>query len=583
MSEQIPEDPETLEEITTLKNVNVALEAEINESEKSYIKKMIDSDVHLDLTLQAIVELENEVERADVITYLAKKKGIGRKPIKEELKKYTEAEDIKTVLGSHITANFTGLVDLVIDRDNNVVFLIKDGDALRIEKIWEMNNIKWIPPNKKHLPFMLPRAENVLDYYRCSDDELFQDILQYLKRFSYLSDKHFLIVVCTVFLTYIQDHPDIHYLAMILFYAIPERGKSRTGKAITHIAFRGVHVVDIRETNLFRFSQDLKATIFFDLMDLWKKAEKNGAEDILLLRYEKGAKATRVIYPEKGAFQDMVHYDISGPTFIATNEAVHRILDSRCIPITMPNKPGDYENPTPEKGVEFKERLTAWRAKMLDKPLPMIEKIEGLSGRLWDISRPLLQICKIVYPQAIKELQSALLEISRQRIEDKKDSIEGQIINILYDLSPEGIYEWTIQTSDLLDKLNLTRPEGHKLTPQYIGKRLKAMGLSTKKVRGYSEIRFILQEFNILLSQYGNEIISTPTPEKTLPNSTILPQQAKSREKQVESQVESAGLSTQLSTHETRINTGQGSLVESGREFPEGEENIISDMREVVI
>ena len=575
--------PDLADEINELKQKNETLENQIYESDKNYIKRMVDNNTHLDLVLRAIAEIESEIEKEEVIIYLAERRKIGRKPIKEELKKYTEAEDIKTVLGSHITANFTGLVDLVIDRDNNVVFLIKDGDALRIEKIWEMNNIKWIPPNKKHLPFMLPRAENVLDYYRCSDDELFQDILQYLKRFSYLSDKHFLIVVCTVFLTYIQDHPDIHYLAMILFYAIPERGKSRTGKAITHIAFRGVHVVDIREANLFRFSQDLKATIFFDLMNLWKKAEKNGAEDILLLRYEKGAKAARVLHPDKGPFEDMKHFDVSGPTFIATNEAVHRILDSRCIPITMPNKPGDYENPTPEKGIELKERLTAWRGKILDKSLPMVEKIEGLNGRLWDISKPLLQICKLVYPQRLEDLKDTLLEIAGQRTEDKKDSIEGQIISILYDLSPEGIFQWNIQTSDVLDKLNLSRPETHKLTPQYIGKRLKAMGLSTRKVHGYSEIILSLQDFNILLTQYGYEIISTPTPEKTLPNSTILPQQAKSREKQVESQVESAGLSTQLSTHETRINTGQGSLVESGREFPEGEENIISDMREVVI
>ncbi|HBO85218.1 MAG TPA: hypothetical protein DD641_09715, partial [Deltaproteobacteria bacterium] len=253
--------PDLADEINELKQKNETLENQIYESDKNYIKRMVDNNTHLDLVLRAIAEIESEIEKEEVIIYLAERRKIGRKPIKEELKKYTEAEDIKTVLGSHITANFTGLVDLVIDRDNNVVFLIKDRDALRIEKAWEIDNIKWIPPNKKHLPFMLPRAENVFDYYRCSDDELFQDILQYLKRFSCLSDKHFLIVVCTVFLTYIQDHPDIHYLAMILFYAIPERGKSRTGKAITHIAFRGVHVVDIREANLFRFSQDLKATI----------------------------------------------------------------------------------------------------------------------------------------------------------------------------------------------------------------------------------------------------------------------------------------------------------------------------------
>jgi hypothetical protein len=72
-----------------------------------------------------------------------------------------------------------------------------------------------------------------------------------------------------------------------------------------------------------------------------------------------------VLYPEKGAFKDMVYYSIYGPTIIATNEAVHKILDTRCIPIIMPNKPGDYENPIPEKAQELKERLTAWRARII--------------------------------------------------------------------------------------------------------------------------------------------------------------------------------------------------------------------------
>ena len=198
-------------------------------------------------------------------------------------------------------------------------------------------------------------------------------------------------MACNVFLSYLQDHSDIHYLPMILFYAVPERGKSRTGKAITYISYRGVHVVDLREANLFRFSQNLKATLFCDVMDLWKKAEKGDGVDILLSRNEKGARATRVVYPDRGAFKDTVFYNIYGATLIATNEAVHKILDSRCISINMPNKPANYENPTPEKAQELKERMTAWRARVMNKSLPEINTIEGLSGRLWDFARPLLQ------------------------------------------------------------------------------------------------------------------------------------------------------------------------------------------------
>ena len=116
----------------------------------------------------------------------------------------------------------------------------------------------------------------------------------------------------------------------------------------------------------------------------------------------------------------------------------------------------------------------------MNKPLPEIEAIQGLNGRLWDISKSSLQVCKMVYPQGFEDLKDSLLEVAGQRIEDMKGSIEGQIITILDKLSPEGLPEWTIKTSDLLDRLNETRPERHQLSPQYLGKKLKAMGIPTK-------------------------------------------------------------------------------------------------------
>ena len=105
-----------------------------------------------------------------------------------------------------------------------------------------------------------------------------------------------------VFLTYLHDHPQIDYCPYLLFYAVPERGKSRTGKSVAYVAFRGIHLIELREANIFRYSQHLHGTLFFDLMDVSKKAERSGCDDILLLRAEKGAKCCRVIHPELGAF-----------------------------------------------------------------------------------------------------------------------------------------------------------------------------------------------------------------------------------------------------------------------------------------
>jgi len=285
----------------------------------------------------------------------------------------------------------------------------------------------------------------------------------------------------------------------------------------------------MREANLFRYSQDFHATLFIDMMDLWKKAERNQSEDVLLLRFERGAVVGRVLYPERGAFKDMVYFDVYGPTLMATNEPVHHILDTRCLPISMPNKPENYENPTPEKLLEIKERLTAWRARVMGQPLPEVDVIPGINGRLWDISRPLFQVCKMVCPSCEVELRKAILEIAGQRVEEKQDSLEGQIIGILKDLSPDGLLaEWNAPLDDVVTKINEKRPESHKLSSRYLGQKIKSVGLKKHRENTGWIIDITRPAFDMLLSQFGFNNIPFPTPPDTFTTFTTDTKEAKS-------------------------------------------------------
>lgn len=494
---------------THVKKVSdISLTERINEAKEGDIPDL----------LKAIAETETESQRAYYIQKLSERFQIPKKAILRDLSSSSKRTELIPL------AYFRGLVDLCTVGPE-VAFLVKGIDELRIETFHEEEGKLYVPPDRESLPFTLPDEEEVFQYFsNDKDDSLFEAIQSYLNRFAYLLDKDNLIITASVFLTYLQDHPGVNYLPIILFYAVPERGKSRTGKAVSYIAFRGVHLVDLRESNLFRFSQNLKATLFFDIMDLWQKAERNQCEDILLLRFEKGAKVARVLYPERGPLKDTIFFDVFGPTFIASNEAVHKILDSRCIPIEMPYRPGLYEDPTPEKGRELKNRLTAWRARIMGRDLPAIQPIEGLQGRLWDISKPLLQVCKLVYPQGYQNMVEALASVANVRAEDRKGSSEGAIIRAISELSPNNneVLEWTIKTSEILSELNADRPEGHKITPQFLGRKLRALGVPTRHVHGYSEVRLDVETLNALLHQYGYEKIAPHTVEKTLPNSTSL-------------------------------------------------------------
>jgi hypothetical protein len=527
-----------------------------------------------------------ETEKEVYLERLSKKMKIPKRAIKDDLKR--NARKTGDIRASSITAYFPELVDLCTGERGEIAFVVKNRDSLDVTTCHDVDGKICTPPEKQYLPFELPRAREVIKWYRKDDSRrLFEDLENHLKRFSYLPDHQWVLVTLFTFLTYIVDHHDIHYFPMLLFWASPERGKSRTGKALTHVCYRGIHLVDLREANLFRYSDHLHATLFFDMMNLWKKAEQKGSEDIILLRYEKGAKVARVLYPEKGPFKDTVHYDVYGSTIMATNEPVHNILGTRCLSLSMPNKPGDYQNPSMEDAQELKERLTAWRARMMTQGLPEVEPVPGLTGRLWDISKPLFQVCKMVCPDRLTTLKEAMLELAGQRVEEKQDTIEGQIISIVDYLSPEGVPNWTIQVQDILEEINKKRPDDHKLTSQYLGRKIKALGLKTRRVHGRTEVlmsRPILQTF---LFQYGLNEKSCDFPlEETLPNATYLQNSNDSIGYSGRELVEFDGGRQETPPGKMEESRAIGSLVENGRVSmgdEDAEKEQETDLREGII
>ncbi len=413
---------------------------------------------------------------------------------------------METFNDSALSAYFPGLVDICVNDDGELVYaIIKDGKLIFTQEYITETETFSIP-EKKHFQFTIPRAVEVARYFNQEDVSLYDDLLSYLKRFSALDDEQWSVVAHYVFLTYLHDHPGIDYCPYILFNAVPERGKSRTGKSIVYVAFRGIHLIELREPTIFRYSQNLHGTLFFDLLDISKKAERGGCEDILLLRYERGAKCSRVQYPDQGPFNDTVYYDIYGPTIISSNEQPHKILETRCLPISMPNRPGNYENPRPEFGLELKERLTAWRAKHLFTTFADMKPIEGISGRLWDITKPMFFMNSLL-PVEHQILEDSILAIAGEKDASRKESLEGRLVAVIKEITDENgldrFLEWTIKTNEIRTRFNQDRPVERHVSPQWIGKRLKSMSINSRLVHGYSEIKITSEEYAIILRQYG--------------------------------------------------------------------------------
>jgi hypothetical protein len=399
-------------------------------------------------------------------------------------------------------AFFDGLVDLV-EHEGNPVFLIKHDGILGMANQVDLEGAIYLPPPKEQIPWLLARGEEVMEAYKRAESPsvLYDDLLTYFRGVSELpGETYYDLNAAWTFHTYLMECHQ--YSPILCNYAVPERGKSRTGKGMIYVAYRGIHVESLRDPYIVRIAHNYLATIFFDCMNLWKKAEKAGSEDILLLRFERGSKVPRVLYPERGPHRDTVYYSVFGATIVATNVSVHNILDTRAVQINMPQARKRFENDvTPELALPLKERLTAFRARFLGKSLPEIAK--PARGRLGDILKPLLQIIKLVKPEREQMFMELVQEVQRGRLIDKLDSIEAQILLVLNSLRGQLVRS-ILPVKTITDTFNESKSENARFTYQRMGRKLNSLGFEKGTTGdGASAILWDEEKFMRIFSAYG--------------------------------------------------------------------------------
>lgn len=429
-------------------------------------------------------------------------------------------------------AIFAGLVEVAVDEGGKPVFLIQNDGSLEVVNVIENDGEQYDPPPAKSMKWLLPRTDEVIKHYDSDTDAtLYYDLVAYLKNISELpSESHYHLLAVWVFHTYLFEKAE--YSPIIWLYAIPERGKSRTGKGCMYIAKRGLHVESLRDAYLIRVAENLHVALFIDVIDLWKKAERTGTEDILLQRYEKGATVPRVLYPDRGPHRDTVYFDIYGPTIVATNHMVSEIFATRAIQIVMPESDRQFENDVkPEDGLELKERLTAFRARHMDKPL--LHAIKPCKGRLGDILRPLRQIVKMVVPDEEGRFLKLCNRLASERYENLADTMEGRILQTIIDLEVE-IEHGLLEAAKIGDKINENQSEKFKKSQAVITRICKSMGFRTSRPKGKTHIDIdqkLLQRLSARYLGKNTEKKDGHTPEKTAQSAPT----AKIQEKQEDS------------------------------------------------
>jgi hypothetical protein len=420
------------------------------------------------------------------------------------------AKGLKSQNDAVYTAMLSGLVDLV-EHEGAPAFLMLTEVGVGIAAEWEHDGVLYVPPPQEQIPWLLPRGQEVLKWYSLKEPPgtLYDDLLAYHRGISELpAEGHYHLLTVWDFHSYMLE--PCQYSPEICLFSVPERGKTRTGQGMIYVARRGVHVESLRDAYLVRLANDCQATIFFDAMNLWKKAEKAGSEDIILGRFERGIKVPRVLYPERGPHRDTVYYDIFGATIIATNVGVHNILDTRAIQINMPQTDRDFEEDvTPEAALLLKERLTAFRAHYLGKPLP--DSAKPASGRLGDILKPLLQVIRLVKPDREPVFMDLVRGLAKDRLIDKLESVEARILLVLDSLRGQ-VSRGILPVKIITDAFNEGKPEGAWFTYQRMGRKLNSLGFAKGTTgEGSSAILWDEEKFMRIFSSYGlGETSETP-------------------------------------------------------------------------
>ena len=399
-----------------------------------------------------------------------------------------------------MSAWFDGLVEIVLGDNGDVCFLVKEGGNLVLKDRHELSDRILIPPTPEAIIWQVPRAIEVLKYVTGdSDARLFQDLADYHRSISELpDDNHYNFLAAWDMHTYLMEK--FEYYPIIWFYATPARGKSRTAKGITYVSWRGVILTTVKEAHIIRLATHHRATLFFDIMDLWKKVERGNVDDIMLHRFERGGKVPRVLDPDKGPFKDTTWFDIYGPTIIATNKTINEILETRSIQIVMPETTRIFENDVKElDALPFRERLVAFRARWIDRQLPTVTK--PVAGRLGDILKPIRQIVNLV-GQGESWFQEFAQQVEESKKRDGLDSDDAKILNAIVQ-SMGQIEKGHLLHRFILDEINSDRPERYHMSPQRLGRITKRLGFEKYNSGESRGIYIDADLLNRLCQRYG--------------------------------------------------------------------------------
>ena len=140
---------------------------------------------------------------------------------------------------------------------------------------------------------------------------------------------------------------------------------------------------------------------------------------------------------------------------------------------------------TPRDVMKLRAELVAFEANRRSSRDPLPEVANTLTGRLADISQPLLRVINYVKPSALEEVLGLLMTMDRNRRTEGADTPEGRVV-LAVNRARENFQNGELLISDLEKVINEGLSEGDPeyLSRQRVGYLTRDLKLEKRKGKG---------------------------------------------------------------------------------------------------
>jgi hypothetical protein len=315
-----------------------------------------------------------------------------------------------------------------------------------------------------------------------NDQELDEEIINFVNKWLDIEKQYLRFAVYNIRKSWVYDRfHSLNYLRAIGDFG---SGKSRFLDTLGYIHYKPIATSGaLTPAVLFRISNKWQGTLIIDEADFKNSDESQDIIKIINQGYEKGRPVMRI---DKENNMSIEFFDVYGPKILATRkEFSDKATESRCMSHVMktttrkdipPNLTAEFE----KECDNIRNKLLMWRFKNYLK----IDPDAGLKVDLGNIEPRLRQVNSGFIslfadnPEEIKKFKEYLFEYQKDLIEERSNTIEGNIVKAINELYILGD---PINANNIIEKANLKDKQGNLWKPRSLTKFMKGLGFSSTK------------------------------------------------------------------------------------------------------